>query len=77
VRSSRRWSTSSSRKACSPRPAGLRPRRPARDVQRELLERGILTGTSADPHVVRVLAPYVLEESHVIELAAVLAALPA
>jgi acetylornithine/N-succinyldiaminopimelate aminotransferase len=57
--------------------AGLRTRRPARDVQRELLERGILTGTSADPHVVRVLAPYVLEESHVIELAAVLAALPA
>ena len=40
---------------------GLRTRRPAKDVQRELLERDILTGTAADPHVVRLLAPYVLE----------------
>ncbi len=55
--------------------AGLRTRRPAKDVQRELLERDILTGTSADPHVVRVLAPYVLEERHVAELADALARL--
>jgi acetylornithine/succinyldiaminopimelate/putrescine aminotransferase len=48
--------------------AGLRTRRPAKDVQRELLARDILTGTSADPHVVRVLAPYVLEERHVFQL---------
>ena len=55
---------------------GLRTRRPAKDVQRELLERDILTGTSADPNVVRVLAPYVLEESHVAELRDALASLP-
>jgi acetylornithine/succinyldiaminopimelate/putrescine aminotransferase len=57
--------------------AGLRTRRPAKDVQRELLEHDILTGTSADPNVVRVLAPYVLEESHVAKLRDVLASLPA
>jgi acetylornithine/succinyldiaminopimelate/putrescine aminotransferase len=56
---------------------GLRTRRPAREVQRELLERDILTGTSADPNVVRVLAPYVLEEKHVHALRDVLASLPA
>jgi len=55
--------------------AGLRTRRPAKDVQRELLERDILTGTSGDPHVVRVLAPYVLEARHVDALAAALAEL--
>ena len=57
--------------------AGLRTRRPAKDVQRELLERDILTGTSADPHVVRVLAPYVIEERHVAQLRDALASLPA
>jgi acetylornithine/succinyldiaminopimelate/putrescine aminotransferase len=57
--------------------AGLRTRRPAKDVQRELLERDILTGTSADPHVVRVLAPYVLAEDHVAQLRDALASLPA
>jgi acetylornithine/succinyldiaminopimelate/putrescine aminotransferase len=56
---------------------GLRTRRPAKDVQRELLERDILTGTSADPHVVRILAPYVLEEVHVVQLRDALASLPA
>jgi acetylornithine/succinyldiaminopimelate/putrescine aminotransferase len=56
---------------------GLRTRRPAKDVQRELLERDILTGTSADPHVVRILAPYVLEERHVAQLRDALASLPA
>jgi acetylornithine/N-succinyldiaminopimelate aminotransferase len=54
---------------------GLRTRRPAGDVQRELLARGILTGTSADPHVVRILAPYVLEERHVLQLRDALAGL--
>jgi acetylornithine/N-succinyldiaminopimelate aminotransferase len=57
--------------------AGLRTRRPAKDVQRELLDRDILTGTSADPHVVRVLAPYVIEERHVVQLRDALASLPA
>jgi acetylornithine/succinyldiaminopimelate/putrescine aminotransferase len=55
--------------------AGLRTRRPAKDVQRELLERDILTGTSADPNVVRILAPYVLSESHVAQLRDTLASL--
>ena len=57
--------------------AGLRTRRPAREVQRELLERDILTGTSADPQVLRVLAPYVIEERHVVQLSDALASLPA
>jgi acetylornithine/N-succinyldiaminopimelate aminotransferase len=57
--------------------AGLRTRRPARDVQRELLERDILTGTSADPKVVRVLAPYILEEEHIEQLRDALSSLPA
>jgi acetylornithine/succinyldiaminopimelate/putrescine aminotransferase len=56
---------------------GLRTRRPAKDVQRELMDRDILTGTSADPHVVRILAPYVLEEPHVAQLRDALASLPA
>jgi len=56
--------------------AGLRTRRPARDVQRELLAHDILTGTSGDPHVVRILAPFVLDASHIAHLAATLAALP-
>jgi len=56
---------------------GLRTRRPAKDVQRELMDRDILTGTSADPYVVRILAPYVLEEAHVAQLRDALASLPA
>ena len=55
--------------------AGLRTRRPAKDVQRELLARDILTGTSADPNIVRILAPYVLEERHILELRDALAGL--
>jgi acetylornithine/succinyldiaminopimelate/putrescine aminotransferase len=54
---------------------GLRTRRPARDVQRELLERDILTGTSADPNVLRILAPYVITEEHVHALRDALASL--
>jgi acetylornithine/succinyldiaminopimelate/putrescine aminotransferase len=57
---------------------GLRTRRPAKDVQRELLERhDILAGTSGDPQVVRILAPYVLEARHVVALRDALASLPA
>lgn len=44
---------------------GLRCRRPARDVLVELLERDILVGTSADPDVVRLLPPLILEREHV------------
>jgi acetylornithine/N-succinyldiaminopimelate aminotransferase len=44
---------------------GLRTARPARQIQAALLERDILTGTSADPTIVRLLPPYVLETEHV------------
>lgn len=44
---------------------GLRTNRPAKDVQRELLERDILAGTSADPNVLRLLPAFILDESHV------------
>lgn len=56
---------------------GLRTKRPAKDVQRELLERDILAGTSADPDVVRILAPFVLQDEHVARLRDALASLPA
>src|SRR5262249_10166699 len=52
---------------------GLRTTRPAREVQGALLARGSLTGTSADPRVVRLLPPLVLGEEHVGALAAALA----
>lgn len=52
---------------------GLRTTRPAKQVHAELLARGIFTGTSADPHVVRLLPPLVLEAAHVELLAAALA----
>lgn len=54
---------------------GLRTSRPAKDVQAELLERDILTGTSADPHVLRILAPFVLGSEHVTQLRDALASL--
>jgi len=47
---------------------GLNTGRPAKDVQRELLERDILTGTSADPNVLRLLPPFILGEEHVVRL---------
>ena len=43
--------------------------RPAREVVDELLDHGILAGTSGDPNVVRLLPPLVLEASHVETLA--------
>jgi len=55
---------------------GLRTSRPAKEVQRELLARDILTGTSADPNVLRLLAPFILEEHHVDLLRAALSDLP-
>jgi len=44
---------------------GLRCRRPAAAVRDDLLKRKILVGTSADPNVVRLLPPLILEEEHV------------
>jgi acetylornithine/N-succinyldiaminopimelate aminotransferase len=44
---------------------GLRTNGPAKEIQAALLEGQILTGTSTDPNVLRLLPPYVLEEQHV------------
>jgi acetylornithine/N-succinyldiaminopimelate aminotransferase len=52
---------------------GLVCSRPARKIQAELLERDILAGTSADPRVLRLLPPFILETEHVARLAAALA----
>lgn len=51
---------------------GLRTSRPARQVQSELLSMDILAGTSADPNVLRILAPYILQAEHVDQLRAAL-----
>ncbi len=55
---------------------GLRTTRPAKDIQAELLRQGILTGTSADPNVLRILAPFVLEREHVDQLRDALVRIP-
>lgn len=55
---------------------GLRVGRSAAEVRDELLERDILVGTSTDPHVIRLLPPYILEEQHVQRLIDTLAELP-
>lgn len=47
---------------------GLRTTRPAAEIRDALLERGILTGTSGDPRILRLLPPLVLEDSHVDQL---------
>src|SRR5690606_40250058 len=51
---------------------GLVCSRPAKEVQARLLERDILAGTSADPRILRLLPPYILEPGHVALLAAAL-----
>lgn len=51
---------------------GLVCDRPAGEVRRALLEHGILTGTSGDPDVLRLLPPLVLQAEHVRRLAAAL-----
>ncbi|HET9390083.1 MAG TPA: aminotransferase class III-fold pyridoxal phosphate-dependent enzyme [Steroidobacteraceae bacterium] len=56
---------------------GLRMSRPAKQIQAELLEGGILTGTATDPNVLRLLPPFILEEEHVDMLRDALADLPA
>ncbi len=52
---------------------GLVCDRPAVEVRDALLEHDILTGTSGNPEVLRILAPLVLQESHVHYLAEALA----
>ena len=44
---------------------GLRCRRNAADVQQELLANNILVGNSADPNVLRLLPPLILERQHI------------
>ena len=56
---------------------GLRTSRPAKEVQAELLEGGILTGTASDSHIVRLLPPFILQEEHVDMLRDALASLAA
>ncbi len=55
---------------------GLRTTRPAKEIQAELLEGGILAGTASDPHILRLLPPFILEEEHVDLLRDALADLP-
>ena len=54
---------------------GLVCDRPATEVRDALLEHDILTGTSADPEVLRILAPLVLQDKHVDHLAQALASI--
>jgi acetylornithine/succinyldiaminopimelate/putrescine aminotransferase len=56
---------------------GLKTSRPAREVQAALLEKNILTGTSGDPYVLRLLPAYILNEGHVDQLRDALAQIPA
>ncbi len=56
---------------------GLKTSRPAKQVQAALLEKGILTGTSGDPEVLRLLPAYILNEGHVDQLRAALSQVPA
>ncbi len=51
---------------------GLRTRQPAAQIRDVLLERDILTGTSGDPHILRLLPPLVLEDTHVDQLVQIL-----
>jgi acetylornithine/N-succinyldiaminopimelate aminotransferase len=51
---------------------GLIMDRPAKQLHAELLKRNILTGTSGDPAVIRLLPPFTLQEQHVEQLRAAL-----
>jgi acetylornithine/N-succinyldiaminopimelate aminotransferase len=56
---------------------GLKTSRPAKEVQAALMEKNILTGTSGDAHVLRLLPAYILNEGHVDQLRDALARIPA
>jgi acetylornithine/N-succinyldiaminopimelate aminotransferase len=56
---------------------GLKTSRPAKEVQAELLAKNILTGTSADPRILRLLPAYILNEGHVDRLSDALAKISA
>src|SRR5579863_3327925 len=56
---------------------GLKTSRPAKEVQAALLAKNILTGTSGDPHILRLLPAYILNEGHVDTLSDALAKISA
>jgi acetylornithine/N-succinyldiaminopimelate aminotransferase len=56
---------------------GLKTSRPAKEVQAALMEKNILAGTSGDPHVLRLLPAYIINEGHVDQLSDALATIPA
>jgi acetylornithine/N-succinyldiaminopimelate aminotransferase len=56
---------------------GLKTSRPAKEVQSALMGKGILTGTSGDAHVLRLLPAYILNEGHVDQLCAALSTISA
>jgi acetylornithine/N-succinyldiaminopimelate aminotransferase len=56
---------------------GLRTSRPAKEIQAELLECGILAGTATDPNILRLLPAFILQEEQVDMLRDTLADLPA
>jgi acetylornithine/N-succinyldiaminopimelate aminotransferase len=56
--------------------AGLHCKSSAASVRNQLLEKDILVGTSADPNIIRLLPPLILEEQHVQRLIDSLAELP-
>jgi acetylornithine/succinyldiaminopimelate/putrescine aminotransferase len=56
---------------------GLKTSRPAKEVQSALMDKGILAGTSGDPHVLRLLPAYIVNEGHVDQLCGALATISA
>ena len=56
---------------------GLKTSRPAKEVQAALMDKNILTGTSGDAHVLRLLPAYIMNEGHVDQLSDALARIPA
>jgi acetylornithine/N-succinyldiaminopimelate aminotransferase len=56
---------------------GLKTSRPAKEVQAALLAKNILTGTSGDPHILRLLPAYIMNEGHVDHLSDALAKISA
>ena len=56
---------------------GLKTSRPAKEVQAALMAKNILTGTSGDAHVLRLLPAYILTEGHVDQLQSALAQIAA
>ena len=51
---------------------GLRTTRPAKEILGELRTKGILVGGAADPNVMRLMPPLIINDKHVDALAAAL-----